>query len=206
MYKNIFQQDEATMMYGMKNLNFTDCPVIIHDSDNNYMMEAIIINHNTKETKVEISEDLEKSVQGASLNVLIINPYGAFEYSGTLRRLRDRLNEIELFNEKKRKARVAVRHKLNTPAIIKSVITESGHKLETPYQEIIVENISATGALIKSHSGHIELNSTLEILVNVHGKDVVFYGAVVREQKNADNTVGHGCKFVYQAVNPEYET
>jgi len=198
MYKNIFQHDEAAMTYGITNLNFMDCPVIIHDSDNNCMMEAIIINHNTKETTIEISEDLGKSVHGARLNVLILNPYGAFEYSGTLRKLRNRPDEIELFNEKKREARAAVRHKLNTPAIIKSVITESGHKLETPNQEIIVENISATGALIKLPSGHIELNSTLEILVNIHGKDIVFYGSVVREQINDDNTVGHGCKFVFQ--------
>ena len=198
MYKNIFQQDEAAMAYGLKNINFTGCPVIIYDSENSYITEAVIINHNIRETTVEVSGDLEKSETGARLNVLIINPHGAFEYSGTLRKLRNGTNEISLFNEKKREARAAVRHKLNSPAIIKSVITESGHKLETPHQEIIVENISATGALIKSLPGHIELNSTLEILVNVHGKDVVFFGSVVREQKNDDNTVGHGCKFVFQ--------
>lgn len=180
---------------GVRNLK--NCTALIFDNDNNYKVEATIIEHDKNEMSIAISEKLDNVKRGTRLNLLIIHSGDVIEFRGTLIGMRNGMSEITLFNERNRKARAAVRHKINASAVINNLIAETGQKPFDPPLKVMIENISATGALVKSPPGHFGINSILELSVNIHGKDVVLYGAVVREQENADNTVSYGCKLVF---------
>jgi len=185
------------IMNNMGIYNFQDCPVIIYDSDDRYITKAIITEHDKRDMSIEISDALEYIDQGSRLNVLIIQSGVAVEFSGRPRRVRSGRREIALFNERQRRPRAYTRHKINAPAVINSFITPAGQQPFSPPLEIIVENISSTGVLIKAPHGYFGLNSLLEIDVNIQGKDVILFVKVVREQGNADDTVSFGCKFIF---------
>ena len=182
----------------MKNVNFKNCSIIIYDNNNNYITKTIITEHNKRENVIEISENLRNIDKEISrLNVLIIHGEGAVEFSGTLRESRYDTSTVALYNERQREVRASIRHTLNSPAVIKSLISESGQMSFSPPLNMIIENISATGVLMKSHIEHFALGSIFEIHANIHGKNVVLYGSVVRKQMNADNTVRYGCKLIF---------
>ena len=192
--------DNNTTLY-----DFIDCPVVIYDDDNAYITKAIIASYDRREKSIEIYEneileELENIKQGAHLDILIIHAGGAVEFSGRMSKIRKNagLREIMLFNERQREARNSIRHKLNAPALLHSLTAASGEK--TPFDpplQVLLENISTTGALIKAPPTNFELNSILEIHVTIQEKDVLFQGLVTRVHEDPDYGVDLGCKFVF---------
>ena len=177
--------------------NFEDCPVIICDN-NNCIAEAIIKEHDRINSTIEISKTLSDYEHGYRLSVLILHPGGTVEFSGTLRKLQGSGREIALFNERHRGARGAPRHKLNSPATIRSLVLENGRQPFAPPLKVVIHDISKTGVLIKSPPGHFDIGSVLELHFNIHGKDAILYATVVRKCDGDDDaTIGFGCKLLF---------
>ena len=182
----------------MKIHNFINCPVIIYDNDNNYITKAIVEEYNKRDKSIIVSEDLEHITQAARLKVLIIHPGGATEFNGTrMRSFKGIINKIELFNEQQRGARTAIRYQLDSPAAIRSFVVKSGQELLNPPLDVIVENISSAGVLVKSPPGHLKINHILEIHVNIQDREIVLFGKITREKANTDKTVSYGCKLIF---------
>jgi len=68
-----------------------------------------------------------------------------------------------------------------------------------------VNNISRTGVLLQSPSGHFEVGSVLELHINIQGRDAILYATVVRMYEEAANDEApakdaasyYGCKFLF---------
>ena len=175
--------------------SFLGCPVMVYNDENELIIESAITDHNRTYNTIVISDELRGLENGTPLNLLIIHSAGAAEFRGTLRSLINNAQEIALYNERQREARGSQRHKLNVPAKINCRIIKTGREPFTPPLEIVIDNISISGVLIKSDKKSIELGSIFEIHANIHGKDAILYTSVVREDVNADNTYSFGCRF-----------
>jgi len=174
-----------------------DCPVIIYNSGGNFLIKAVVVEYDPNEMLLEVSEELPGIRQGERLLLLIIHSGGASEFSATARKVYNGRREMSIFSERQREGRAALRHELNSPAVIQNVIVDNVRMaLQQPLQ-VTVENLSSTGALLKSVMRYFAIGNTLEIEVNIGGQDAMLYGKVVREQLNRDNTVSYGCKFVF---------
>ena len=173
---------------------FTDALVFIYDKNNNLITKTRITGHNRGEMYIEVEKGLENIRLKTRLQLLIIHPNGVSELSGFLKSVRQGVFEISVFGERQRDVRTSVRHTLNASAIISDMVRESEpEKLAEPKQ-IVIENLSTTGILLRTKTLHIEKGTYLQIEFKLHGKDVILFSEVVREQVIDDDTCKYGCK------------
>jgi len=177
--------------------NFKDSIVVIYDNNNNYVAQTIITEHDKREMLIEIPDSLDNIKSGTRLNVLIIHTGGVSEFGGVLRRTSRGACEISLFGERQREGRSATRHILNVPGQINNlIINNKPETLQSPLN-VIVENLSSTGVLINSRDVRLETGFILQIELNIHGKEAIIFGNVVRERRNADETFSYGCHLIF---------
>ena len=177
--------------------NYTNCPVIIYDINNEHIADSFITEHDKRSGTILIASLLNNLEQGAKVNIIIVHAGGVASYNGSLRKARGEEHEIALYNEKHRQARGSHRHKLNTPGTINNIITKDGKQQLNPPLQVIVVNISTTGTLVKAVPGYFKLGAIIEIHLTIHGKEAILLATVVRETKNADSTINYGCKFMH---------
>jgi len=183
--------------------NFVDSLVVIYDNENNYIAKTIITGHNKNEQYIEVVGGLESVKTGTRLHLLIVYQDGCSEFGGTLsgvhKGVGGRLDvfEISLFGERPRDARGAVRHTLNSSAIIREVVVNSKRYALREPVNITIINISTTGVLIMSPELRFVMGSMLRIEVDIHGKETILLGKVVREQRHDDGTHSYGCQLVF---------
>jgi len=176
---------------------YTDSLVIIYDSANNYITRTSITAHDKREMIIEVSGNLEHIHTGTRLNLLIIHSNGVSEYGGVLQRGQRGTLEITLFGERKRESRHSSRLPLNAPAVIKTLVVNSVEEKLPAAQQVIVENISSTGILIRSPRVRFVAGSVLQIEFTMNEVDAILYGRVIREQRNKDNSFNYGCQLVF---------
>ena len=194
--------------------NFTDALIFIYDSNNNLITKTFVTGHNRGEMYIEISEGLERVKPKTRLNLLILHSSGASELSGFLKSVRQGIFEISIFRERQRDLRTSVRHRLNASAVISDMIIETvlydddEIALNTEAMTIketllggpiaiTIEDLSSTGMLIKSRHIRFDMAAILKIEFVLHGKDVILYGAVVREQVHKNDVYRYGCKLYF---------
>lgn len=176
---------------------FKDCPVIVYDGNNNYITKTVIESHNNRALSIEVSDKLDEVELGARLNLLVLHSGGASEFSGVAKCMFNGLREITLSDEKKRQARVSVRHKLDAPAVITKITTGAEQKQLNDPIHVTIENISSSGMLVKTPLVNFAINAILELNTSINGKDIILMGRLVRKQVYGDNTIGVGCKLVF---------
>jgi len=176
---------------------FADSLVVIYDNDNNYITKTIITAHEKKENYIEIAEGLESLKTGARLNLLIVHSDGVSEFGGTLSAVRKGVFEISLFGERQRDARGAARHTLEAEAIIKDMIIKSKRYTLREPAKVTIENISATGVFLTSPEVRFVIGAVVQIEVEIHGKQTILHGKVVREQQRGDGTYSFGCQLIF---------
>ena len=177
--------------------HFEDSLVVFYDNNNNYITKTIINDHDRHGNYIEISEGLENIEVGTRLNMLIIHPDGASEFGGVLKTARSGSYEVTLFNERWREARDSLRHTMNSPAAVKSLVVDSKQKVLQAPLLITIVNISTTGVLIHSNDTRFMLGCVLQIEFSIHGKSSMIYGRVVREQVYEDDSFGFGCQLIF---------
>ena len=194
---------EETIMAGTA-VNFKDCPVFIHDEEGNYIAKAIISAYFKPEMRIVISgghedpENFDDIKIGTRVNILIIHPDSTYEFGGVTRTNNGSSCEITLFRERERTGRASSRHSLDTPAFINRMIVDSAQEQFSEPVTVIIENISATGVLVRSPLMRFKKGTALEFEVNINGKDVLLDARVVREQTNDDGSDSYGCQFIFR--------
>ena len=184
--------------------NFKNYPVFIHDEDGNYIAKAIISAYFKPEMRIVISrgpedpENFDDIKIGARVNILIIHPDSTYEFSGVTRSNNGTSCEITLFRERERTGRASPRHTLNIPAFVGRMIVDSSQEQFSEPVTVIIENISATGVLVRSPLMRFKKGTALEFEVNINGKDVLLDARVVREQTNDDGSDSYGCQFIFR--------
>ena len=178
--------------------NYDGSPVIIYNSDGEYIANATINEHNIEDMTISISDRLDSAPDGTEISVLIINPDEIFEFFATVESWRDGVREISLYEQRKRAMRASPRRKVNTPASIRGAFVGTEyHAFSTPLA-VMVDNISSTGALIKTPIEHFSVGHVIEIILNLDGMDSFLYGEVVRVVKTDDNSWAFGIAFSNQ--------
>jgi len=177
--------------------SFVDALVVIYDKDYNYVTKTVVTGHDRKAMHIEIASVDEELRVGMRLYLLIIHGEGASEFRGVVRTVSFSMSEISLFAEKPRAGRGAVRHTLNVPASVsKLIIDREEHKPNEPMQ-VTIENLSSTGALVKSPVLYFEAGTILQIDFSIHDREATINARVVREQINSDNSYSFGCQLMF---------
>ena len=177
--------------------HFTNSLVFIYDDDNNFITKTVITGYDRDEMYIEVSKGLEKVKLKTRLNLLIIHSAGASELSGTLKSARQGVYEISIYGERQRDVRSTVRHKLNASAVISDMVTDSGSVALNDPLPVIVEDLSSTGILIRSQEMRFEVGAILQVEFEVHGKSVILYCEVLREQFHGGEIFKYGCKLQF---------
>ena len=178
--------------------DFTDSLVVVYDNDNNFIAKTIVKDHDRRAMVIETPPDLGCAKTGARLNLLIIHAKGASDFCGVVRRTGISRCEISLFSERPRQGREAIRHTLNAPAIITKLIIDSEEHTPREPLDVIIENLSVTGALVNSPVLYFDKGTVLHIEFHFYEKDATIYAKVVREQLNSDNSYSFGCRLLFQ--------
>ena len=177
--------------------NFSDALVFIYDKSNKLITETTITGHNRNEMYIEVAKGLENVKPKTHLQLLIIHSSGASELSGALKSVRQGIYEISIFGERHREVRTSVRRALNASAVISDMIVDAeSERLEAPIQ-VTIENLSTTGILLKTNATRFEMGAFLSIEFTLHGKNVVLFGEILREQIQDGDTFKYGCKLYF---------
>jgi len=177
--------------------NYTNSLAVIYDADNNCISRTMITGHDRRAMTVEISDALENIKAGARIKLLIIHHDSVSEFNGVLRRPRSGVCEISLFAEHEREGRTSSRHTLNRSGVVNNMII---NRQQGPFPQplnIIIENLSTTGILVKSPVGGFMVGSIIQVEFDAGGKEATVFGKIVRENINDDNTVSYGCQLVF---------
>ena len=178
--------------------NYEGSPVIVYDSNGEYIANATVNEHNTEEMTISISDRLDGIENGTEISVLVINPEDIFEFNATAENLLGSVREISLSERRQRQKRAAPRRKVNTPATIRGAIVGAEYHAFSSPLEVIVDNISATGALIKTPIEYFSVDHVIEIILTLDGMDSFLYGRVVRVVTTDDNCWAFGIAFLSQ--------
>ena len=179
--------------------DFVNSVALIYDEDGGCIAKAVVLEHDEKSMYIEVSDGLDGVKTGKRLDITVISPGGAFEFSGVARK-KNPLNgarELALFNQRRRSTRAAARHVFNTPGTIKKITVNSEEQpLDAPLP-IFVVNLSSKGVLVRYAFEDIQPDSVVEIHVNINERDIWFNGLVLRVDKNDENTYDYGCKLIF---------
>lgn len=177
---------------------YRDCPVMIYDSNSGTLIiRAVITAHYMSEMVIVVSDEMKEVERGTRLSLLIIYDGGVSECNGIARGFFDGTREITLFNERQREGRSATRHVLNASAVIRSLFVDS---LRHPYQpplEVVIENISSSGALIVTAVMEFDIDNVLELNTDIGGHSAALFAKVARKQVISDSVIGLGCYFIF---------
>jgi len=185
------------------NHNSDGALAVIYDSNDNFIKKTIITSYDKRLMNIEISDKLKEIKTGARLNILIIHENRASTFHGILRRLQKGVCEITLFDEQKRAGRAAKRFKLGIPAVINTMIINKKQEHFTIPLEVIIDNLSSSGAYIKSPLGGFEVGHIVQLQFSMNEQESVIYGKIVRVEKNVDSTFGCGCQLLFMDKDEE---
>jgi hypothetical protein len=177
-------------------LSYENCPTVVYDSDGTLIKRDVIIEYDRRYMTIRIKDSLDDVKNGARINVLIIHSSGVSEFNGTMRGLINNTREISLFNQSHRTGRASARHKINVPAVIKKMMAGAKYMPLPVPLDIVVDNISTTGALIKAPPGYFTVGADVEITITIDDKDTVVYGSVVGEVEDDEGECDFGVKFI----------
>ena len=182
------------MANGVK--RYENCPVFLYTENGNNIGQTVITEHDRHNVSIVVPDTFSDITSGARLNVLIIYDGGASEYNGIARGISAGGREISLFNQRQRDSREATRHAVNLPALIEHQIIDLERRPLPAPLNVVIDNISTSGALIKSPVGLFARGTYLEILFQVSGSENLLFGEIVRLRQNVDNTWDYGYKFI----------
>jgi hypothetical protein len=177
--------------------HFIDSLVVFYDNSGNFIAKTIVDEHDKHEMYIGVAEGLEGVRIGARLKLLIVHASGASEFGGVLKSARNGRFEVSLFSERMRRARSAVRHALDSPAVIYSIIVESKQQMLRVPVEVFITNISTTGVLLKSPHLRFPAGCLLQIEFSINDRSTIIYGKVVWENKCDDDSYNLGCKLIF---------
>jgi len=182
---------------------FLGSPIFIYDENNNLITSTTVTGHSRGEMYIEVSEGLGNvKPKKDRLQLLILHPGGASELSGFVSLVRQGVYEIAIFGERAREARVSKRYNINASAVISDMATESDPDALIAPLPVTVENISATGVLIKSKDTRIEIGALVQVEFEMSGKEITLYGEIVREEVVGSNVYEYeykyGCQLHFQ--------
>jgi len=176
--------------------SFAGSLVFIYDKDNTLITKTSIASHNRVENYIEVARGLENVKLKSPLQLMIIHSGGTSEVSGTLKGFRQGLYEISIYNERKKDDRSKLRRTLNVDAIISEMFIDSvSKKPEEPIQ-IIIENLSTTGLLLRTATRRFDIGTFLQIEMKLFGKDVILFAEIVRQEVKEDQQK-YGCKLCF---------
>jgi hypothetical protein len=184
--------------------HFTDGIVFIYSNDGDLIAKTTVTGHNRDEMYIEVMDGLKDVKPGTRLQLLIVHPSGASEFSATYRTVRQGIYEISIYDERERYVRASVRKQLNASAVISDMDTSGIDKkpLSEPLP-VRIENMSTTGILIVSEDTQLDIGALLQIEINVQsprpgttGKTGILYGEIVREEIHGD-LYKYGCKLFF---------
>jgi len=173
---------------------FVDSPVFIYDNKNKLIAKTVVTGFNRDEMYIEVPRGLSSIKPKTRLHLLIIHPAGVSELSGVLKIVRQGLCEISIFGEQQREGRASDRRIINASAVISDMVTDATAQPLSEPIPVVIENISATGVLVKANAARIEPGSLLQIEFAIGGKAVVLYGEVLRVRFTDGNSFEYGCQ------------
>jgi len=177
--------------------NYEGFPVVVYDSDGKYITKAAITEHDHRGKSILISDRLDSVKLGGQISVLILFPNVPCEFYATAKAVIDHAREISLLSQRPRVDRISTRHKIDTPAVVRGAIVDAEYQAFVAPLQVLIDNISTSGALIKTKEPFL-LESIVEIILNINGKDTFLYGEIVRETLNADNPWTYAIAFLQQ--------
>ena len=173
---------------------FMDSPVFIYDDKNNLITKTTVTGYDRNEMYIEVPKGTTDIKSKTRLQLLIIHSAGVSELSGFLQSVRQGIYEISFYGERQREGRASDRRTIDAFAVISDMQTDtSSTELQAPIP-ILIENISATGVLVRVEDRPLDIGTILQLELSIGGKDVILFAEIVREHTIDENTNQYGCQ------------
>lgn len=179
--------------------NYNGCRIFIQDEDGNNVASTTVIEHNKAYMTILVRGILNNVRSDVFVTVLIMSNNGIHEYRGKLRKMltASSATEIALFQgQLKKESRISKRYVVNTKAVVKSLIINRNHVPLLNPLDISIENLSSSGVLIRTQPNCFNVNSIIELKLNIGNSPTTLYGKVVRLQAVDTHNTEYGCKLI----------
>lgn len=176
--------------------NYKGCTAIVKGSTKGGEMRTVILEHDTNFMTISVKGELGGVAIGEHVDILVLLPNSAHEYSGVLRRYNGTATTLTLYNGRVKESRGATRYSANSLAKVENLVYgEQLAPLHRPLKVLLV-NISTSGALIRTKPNSFIKDATAELRVSTGDSETVVQGVVVRVHKVDENQEEYGVRFI----------
>lgn len=177
-------------------MNYKGYTAIVKGQDNGSEMRTVILEHDTNFMTIEVKGRPNGIAIGEHVNILVLLPGSAHEFSGVLRKCNGTTTGMTLYNGRVKESRGATRYVANSPALVAHLIY-SGQlvPLCNPLNVLLV-NVSTSGALIRTKPNSFAKDAEAELKMNTGDSETVVQGVVVRVHDIDEGATEYGFRFV----------
>ena len=180
--------------------DFTDCKVLIFDTDGSLLLETKVQAYNKSSMHIEVAK-LPESWGQESLRVLIFSSPVPCEFQGRIFRLGS-TKEIALFQGKDMELRSEGRYSVDMPAQIEGVFEGENFSYYISPLKVILKNISISGVGIYSEAANFVKGQALQLKMSVGESHQIIKIKIVHGTKiPGEKGTYYGCNI--QFVKPD---
>ena len=178
--------------------DFANSKVVFYNEDGSEeLAKTVIRSYDKRASTIVVPRDAFPAEPEDRVSVLLFHATGLFEFKGTLHKNNSSPTalEIGLYKGKALENRVAVRYKVNAPAVVERyVIAGKLLPLRSPL-EVLVLNVSSRGCLIQANTKFLNVGTTFQFQMEFSDSVVPFYAKVVRSKSIGKDESEFGCTF-----------
>lgn len=172
--------------------------IFVRDESGNDVANTTVLDHDRDIMTVSIEGASGSIENNTPVTVLILARNGVHEYSGRLKRsvLDSAITNIALYKGKVKENRQAARFTVHTMAMVESLVINSNPAPLLNPLPIFIENLSASGALIKTAPDCFTLNAIVQFRMDIGEKSTTIDGQIVWIKPVNKKITEYGCRFI----------
>jgi len=175
--------------------DYTDCPILIYDMNNNQLGSTVVTNHDKKALRIEVRQVPESLNSGDGCRLLILTTPAPCEYQGRI--VREGAGKvIALHHGREKESRSDTRYKVSFPALIENLVCDDkAYILHTPL-EVELVNVSKSGMRLRAPFYSLLNKDVFQIRMKISGQEKLLIAKVTNYMDKNTKTSEYGCRFL----------
>jgi len=175
--------------------DFTDCSVLIYDTDGNHLSSSIIKEHNKGERQIRINLMPGELSVNDDCKLLILSSPTPCEFLGKVKRVGGTFF-IAMFQGQEKENRGATRYSVNTTALIDALIIDDlPYNLQTPVKVTLI-NISTSGVRFRAPYYSLEVEDIFQMHLVISNSKKRITAEVINNTDHETKSSDYGCRFL----------
>jgi len=175
--------------------DLTGFSVLIYDTNGNHLGSTVIASHDRKAQWIQVKRTPSELRANDNCKLLVLSSPSPCEYQGKVKR-EGKEFYIAIFQGQEKESRGATRYKVNTPAVIDSLIYDKQpYPLHTPVT-VELMNISTSGVRFRAPFYSFTEGNTFQMHFVISGSQKMLIAIAVNHTDKEPALSEYGCRFL----------